>query len=233
MTFETDPALSTPKARGQRLKTLRHMCGLTIHQLAAKYGIGASTIKYWESARSEGLSEKGATKIIKAMQEEGIYCTYMWLMHGVGIHPQIYDVRYGASKKQASAMNSSLEEEIAISNEIALFLKEVPNAITLVVFDDAMEPIYSIGDTIGGGRLVGEDIAKAIGRDCIIETDKKEILCRRLSRGNSLDTYNLSSINPQTTCYPPNIYDVKVVSASPIIRVWKRMGKLETPAQNK
>ncbi len=215
---------SLPIERGKRLKVLRNMSGLTIQELSEMYGIGASTIKYWESARSEGLSGKGAKKIIEAMLDRKVYCTYMWLMHGVGIHPQILDVQLGNAQKQIEAMNSTFEEEIAIANEMDAFLKASTDAITLVIFEDAMEPLYSIGNTIGGVRLYDNDISYAIGKDCIVETSTGEILCRRIGAGNELDTYHLCALNNQTNVYPPNLYDVKLKSVAPIARVWKRIG---------
>jgi len=215
--------LDTPRARGDRLRILRKMSGLTIHKLAAKYGVGSSTIKYWECGRDKGLSAKGARKIIEALRQEGVYCTFMWLMHGVGMHPQIVDMQQSASAKQVAAMNTTLEDETAITNEIALFCSGTPNAVTLVIYDDSLEPFYVIGDTVGGNRFTGAGIERAIGKNCIIETEDRQVVCRKLMRGNVPETFTLCSLNPQTTALPPNFYDVKILSAAPIIRVWKRL----------
>lgn len=222
--------LSSPAERGKRIRILRNMTDLTIQEFANKHGIGASTIKYWECAKSEGLSPKGAKKLVEAMLQEGIYCTYMWLMHGVGIHPQFIDARYGTSKKQVDPMHSSLDAEIAIRNEMDVFLKGSANAVTLTVFEDGMEPYYCIGDAIGGSRLTGNDINFALGRDCIIETEDKQIICRRLVKGNELHKYTLCCVNPFTTFYPLNLYDVNILSAAPISRLWRRFGKNESVA---
>ena len=216
--------LASPAERGNRLRILRNMSGLTIHELADKYGVGASTIKYWECAKSEGLSPKGAKKFIEAMAGEGIYCSYMWLMHGVGIHPQYIDRRYGNSKKQQNPMGTSLEEEMAIYREMDTFLKETDNAVTLAIYDDSMEPFYLLGDTVGGNRLFGEDIVKAFDKDCLIETEDHQVLCRRFTVGHEAEHYTLYCMNPRTTVYPPNMYDVKIISVAPISRIWRRFG---------
>ena len=216
--------LSSPAERGERLRVLRNMSGLTIHELADKYDVGASTIKYWECAKSEGLSPKGAKKFIEAMANEGIYCSYMWLMHGVGIHPQYIDKRYGDTKKQQNPMNTSLEEERAIYREMDLFLKETDNSVTLAVYDDSMEPFYFLGDTVGGNRLFDKDIHKALDRDCLVETEDHQILCRRFTLGNEIDRYTLCCLNHRTTVYPPNMYNIKIVSVAPISRIWRRFG---------
>ena len=221
--LETDANLDSPRARGERLRVLRKMSGLTIHKLAEKYEVGSSTIKYWECGRDKGLSAKGARKIIESMRQEGVYCTFMWLMHGVGMHPQIVDIRQSASTKQVAAMNTTLEEETAIANEIEVFCSGTPNAVTLVIYDDGMEPLYAIGDTVGGSRLVGADIAKAVGKICIVETEDRQVLCRKLARGNTPNVFILCAINPQTTALPPNHYDAKILSVAPISRAWKRV----------
>ena len=85
------------KERGKRLRLIRKMSSLTLDELSSKYNLGISTIKYWECAKSQGLSSKGAKKIVTAMQNEGIQCSYMWLMYGVGLPPQFIDVRFHKS----------------------------------------------------------------------------------------------------------------------------------------
>jgi len=223
----TGENLDSPRERGERLRVLRKMSGLTIHKLAEKYEIGSSTIKYWECGRDKGLSAKGARKIIESLRQEGVYCTFMWLMHGVGMHPQIVDIRQSTSAKQVAAMNTTLEEETAITNEINLFCGATARAVTLVIYDDAMEPMYTIGDTVGGNRLIGAEMIKAVGKNCIIETTDKQVICRRLARGSAPDTFILCAVNPLTTALPPNLYDVKVESVAPISRVWKRLSATE------
>lgn len=216
---------SSAKERGKRLRLVRKMSSLTLDELAKKHRFGVSTIKYWECAKNQGLSSKGAKKIIIAMQSHGVQCSYMWLMHGIGLPPQFIDVHTHSSIKQASyIVQATYEEEKSIAHEISLFCEKISDAITLTVFDDGMEPVYSIGDSIGGKRLYSEDLAKSIGQDCIVETVEHQLLCRRVAQGSDgSDGYNLYCINPYTTANPPHIYGVKLLSAAPISRVWKRL----------
>lgn len=214
---------STPKARGQRLRFLRKMSGLTLQKLAEKYDIGMSTIKYWECAVNEGLSNKGAKKIIHAMQKEGIQCSFMWLMHGVGTLPHILDIRCAGNTPEVITNESVLEEELSIANEIQFFCNKIVDSITLAVFDDGMDPHYSIGDNVGGKRLYGEHINKALGKHCIVETEDNQVFCRKIAPGSKPDRFNVYCVNPNTTVNPPNLYDVKLSSVAPIARVWKRI----------
>lgn len=215
---------SSPKARGKRLRLLRKMSGLTLDVLAQKFHFGTSTIKYWECAKNRGLSSKGAKKIITAMQHHGIQCSYMWLMHGVGLPPQFFDVRFHDSSKAVTGIDQvAYDEEKSIAHEIALFCERIIDAITLTVFDDGMEPIYSAGDSIGGKRLYGDDLVKSIGKNCIIETVDRQLLCRRIAQGSEVDSFNLFCINPHALANPLHLYNVKLLSAAPISRVWRRL----------
>ena len=215
---------SSAKERGKRLRLVRKMSGLTLDELSSKYDLGISTIKYWECAKNQGLSSKGAKKIIMAMQNEGVQCSYMWLMHGVGLPPQFIDVHCSSSAKNTDIIEHvAFEEEKAIELEIALFCEKTDSAITLTTFDDSMEPFYFASDSVGGKRLFGKDLIKAAGKNCIVTTSNGQLLCRRVACGNEPNIFNLYCTNPNTLANPPHLYGIELVSAAPICRVWKRM----------
>jgi transcriptional regulator with XRE-family HTH domain len=218
-----DAQRSSAKERGKRLRLVRKMSGLTLNEISAKYDLGISTIKYWECAKNQGLSSKGAKKIIFSMHKEGIQVSYMWLMHGIGLPPQFLDVRYNKENKNMDMVeHSAYEDEKAIESEIALFCDRIESAMTLTLIDDSMEPLYSLNDSVGGKRLYGSDICKSVGKNCIVETSDSQLLCRRVAQGNELNNFNLYSINPNTLASPPHLYGVKLLSVAPISRIWKR-----------
>lgn len=211
------------KMRGKRLRLIRKMSNLNLNDLADKYNFGISTIKYWECGKNQGLSSKGAKKIIKAMQSEGVQCSYAWLMDGIGLPPQFVDICLSNKAKQSDLSDSNIyEEEISIDQEIALFCKSISNAITLNIIDDGMEPIYCYNHSVGGKRVYDQDLCSVINKDCIVETEDNQILCRRIAQGNSKDSFNLYCINFNTRANPPNMYNIKLLSAAPISRIWKR-----------
>lgn len=214
---------SSAKLRGKRLRLIRKMSNLNLNDLANKYNFGISTIKYWECGKGEGLSIKGAKKIIKAMQSEGVQCSYAWLMNGIGLQPQFVDVCLSNKVKQSKLSDSNIyEEEKSIDQEIALFCKSISDAVTLNIFDDGMEPIYCYNDSIGGKRVYDQDLHSVMNKDCIVETEDNQILCRRIAQGNDKDSFNLYCINSSTKANPPNMYNIKLLSAAPISRIWKR-----------
>lgn len=221
---------SSAKERGKRLRLVRKMSCLTLNDLSTKYDFGASTIKYWECAKCNGLSAKGAKKIIGAIQNEGVQCSFMWLMYGIGSPPQFIDIRYNTSSNADSSDKdigfidqATYDEELAIECEMNLFCEKIAQAITLTVLDDGMAPFYSMGDSVGGKRLYGDNLVKAIGKDCIVETVDNQVLCRRIAKGSGPDTFNLCCTNPNTLANPPHLYDVNLLSVAPISRIWRRM----------
>lgn len=215
---------SSAKERGKRLRLIRKMSGLTLDDLSSKHSFGVSTIKYWECAKNQGLSSKGAKKIITAMQKESVQCSYMWLMHGIGLPPQFVDIHLSQDVKgNINIEQSEYEEEKSIEHEIKVFCNNISNGIALTVFDDGMEPFYSVNDGVGGRRLDFNAFDKAIGRNCIIETFDNKILCRRVAEGNEVGKFNLYCINHKTIVTLPNLYDVKLLSIAPISRIWRRL----------
>lgn len=217
-----DDQLSSAKAKGQRLRFLRKMARLPLLQFAEKYQIGTSTIKYWECAANEGLSPKGAKKILAAMQNEGIQCSYTWLMHGIGLPPQLLDIRYNNHKITLDDSDLALKDELLIKEEITLYCSRAIHAITTLIFDNGLEPTYCMGDNVGGQRLTKNNLSNAVGKDCIIETADNEILCRRVAASSQPNRFNLYCTNPHTTVDTPNLYNIAVTSLAPITRLWKR-----------
>jgi len=204
--------------QAKRLKLLRKISGLTIHQLSTKYNLSESTIKYWESESGGKISEKGAHKIIEAMRKEGVQCSSHWLLQGIGAYPQLIDVRVGSTLP----LNENISDEMQLNREIDFFCQQNQNVITITLTDDSLEPLFSNQDTVGGIRIFSDDIKKCIGKICIIETEDNQIVVKKILQGEKPDLYHLYSINPLSTINPPIITNATIKSAAPVTRVWKR-----------
>lgn len=215
---------SLPEARGKRLKSLRMLAGLSRKMVEEKYEISASTIQSWEDGKAGGLTEKGARRILNALREEGIQCSLNWLLYGIGVGPHVSDKIYipiaEASEEQDLENYSYPDRESALVKELLVFRQSNADAIDMVVMDDSMEPFYSLGDYIGGKRRYAQEIAGAIGLDCIVETTMGEIMFRRLRRGSTSQCFTLTCINPNTLIEKITLYDVELHSAAPVI--WHR-----------
>lgn len=215
----SDP-MSSPSARGKRLKTARLMAGLTRQNLEKKYHISASTIQSWEAAKAGGLTDRGVNRVIPILRQEGIFCSADWLLYGVGNPPQ--PVNLQSKTFQTGKFNPSpqLPEDKVIIQELLAFRELNTNVVDFIVSDDGMEPHFSRGDYVGGKRRMGEDIENVVGMDCIVETVNQGIFLRRLKPGTSSGIYTLICTNPNTTVSTPTLYDQTLLSAAPV--VWHR-----------
>lgn len=89
-----------------------------------------------------------------------------------------------------------------------------------------MSPLYSIGDIVSRIRLTNTDIVNAINKNCIIETENNRFICRKLMHQDNSNFFVLCAINPETVIRPANLYCLKIISAAPIIRIWRYINKL-------
>jgi len=218
-----DSDRSTPLERSHRLKILRQLAGLTTKALSEKHGISHNTLKHWEMATSRGLTEKGAEKIVLAMRQEGVQCSKVWLLHGVGEQPKVVDIQFGQKQQPTQPLLSDTQYDANVHKEIELFCQLYDDAITFAVIDDGMEPFYREGDVVGGRRLTGDAIADAVGQHCIIETADKQFLCRQLTLGTQPEHFHAYCTNRQTSVAPV-LQDIQLISATPITRIWRLFG---------
>ncbi len=213
-----DP-MSSPAARGKRLKTARLMASLTRKGLEKKYGISASTIQSWEAAKAGGLTDRGVNRVIPILREEGIFCTSDWLLYGIGNAPQPTNI-HAHQTKETKPLIPELTEDKIIIQELLAFRDLNTNVVDFIIEDDGMEPHFQKGDYVGGRRRTGDDIAELLGMDCIVETTNNEIFLRRLKPGSRTGVYTLICTNPDTSVIVPTLYDQNLLSAAPII--WHR-----------
>ncbi len=216
-----DP-LSSPAARGKRLKILRKMSDLSREKMEEKYRISANTIQSWEAAKAGGLTNKGAERIISAFHTEGISCSVDWLLYGIGSPPMLRTAERYLIHETAHTNYSTigLPEDKAIIQELQTFRTLNLNTLDTLVNDNGMLPYYCPGDYVAGNRRTGDAILQLVGRNCVVEMATNEILLRRIQRCNHLGSYTLSCINPDTSVRQPTLYEQKLISAAPII--WHR-----------
>lgn len=203
--------------RGKRVRLVRNMTDMTIDVFANKIGVSNRTVKYWENGDFGGLSEKGAEKIVAANNILKIQCSIIWLLYGEGSYPILTGKPYSPNFSLKNNRLNDYDEKI--QEEVHYFISNNLNAVTMQIVDDSMEPCFIIGDIVGGKRRKNKEIKNALHKDCIIETKKQQLLCRRLLPGTKTKLFNLCCINQKTNS-PFIITDVEIISAAPII--WLR-----------
>ena len=209
---------------GERLRRARILAGVpTRREFQEKHRISANTLQGWEQGKNP-LSEKGARRVIEAFKKEGLLCSLEWLIHGHGMPPRPYEMLNAGLPTELHAdlafMDQNLREEQAIYKEIQLFRNQNANSIVLSITDDAMEPYYAVGDYIGGCQVPQHQIENYLNQVCIIELENNLVLPRYIQAGKQPNSYTASCTNPRTTTAPLNIYNVKIITAAPIL--WHR-----------
>lgn len=221
---DTEQDESGSKARARRLLCVREMSGLSRDKIQHRYGIARGTLQNWESARFGGLTVKGARAMIKAYLAEGIFCDLEWLLHGIGGGP-IYKKKESMLTVQAggghgSTMDAALSaDKTSIAQEILYFRNNSPNAIDMVIQDDAMAPYLNRGDYIAGFKVYQESIESLIGKHCIVQTAEHGLMARLLAPSTVLNRYCLQARNVFTEkC--PYLVDCEILFAAEV--VWIR-----------
>ena len=117
-----------------------------------------------------------------------------------------------------NGMPPLLAQENTIQKEIEFFKTNNPNAVVIMVSDDAMEPVYSNGDFVGGIQYRDlKKIEACVGHDCIIEIGEGTFFRRLMKRKNG---FSLVCVNAQTETDEPVIFAKNILAATPII--WHR-----------
>ncbi|MAV28298.1 MAG: hypothetical protein CMF43_00620 [Legionellales bacterium] len=202
-----------PRARARRLLALRGLAGLSRDLLHKRYGIAKATVQNWESARAGGLTRKGAQRILKVYHAEGVVCSFDWLMHGVGVGPELVSQLRSvpASDVPTKASLSGLAGDID-------FLRTLYDHVVDMPLDDrSMQPAYPQSAHLVGISYYKDHIQQAVGHDCIIHAVSHPPMFRRLMPSDQVDHYHLVPLNLSGDF--PIITNVEVLSAAPVLWV--------------
>jgi len=199
-----------------RLKYLRKdLLRRPRHYLQDKYGLSTETLKAWENGKVN-LTHKSLTRCIDLYHQEGISVTKKWIQTGDGAIPTITPIIHDVSTTYT--LEEDEDDSSLMIKEIEFFKKSTPNAVTMLITGKEMMPNYNPGDYIGGRFKHGNNIEKALNKDCIIKTKKGKLLFRRLVRSNTKNRYNLTCLNPDNgTNTSPILVDVAVECVAPVI----------------
>ena len=192
---------------GGRVKLARNMLGLSRKELEERFHISVNTLQAWESDKNI-LTDKGAKKLNEAFIKLGLLCSEDWLLTGGGITPILL--------QNISELPNEMNEDICILREIEAFKAINPDPIVVIINDDGMEPIYSIGDFVGGNKKNNLQLESLVGENCIIVTFQGDTLVRKILKGSKEQYYNLACINIITN-QQPIIPDIKIRFAARIV----------------
>lgn len=223
----TQDDLASPKAKGERLRRIRHLANLSREEFCSEGEINLTTLISWEVGRFGGLSAKGAARVIARVAKEGVFTTSEWLLYEIGMGPEVKaDYKKLKLPQENSDSEIIIPEKTAIIEELILFRKLNKNAIDCLIEDDAMLPHYRQGDYVAGTKRFGERIKLLVSKDCIVQMNDGRIIMRNLQLGPRENSFNLISTNLHAKTKNAIIYDVNVVVAAPVL--WHRRNEMYT-----
>ncbi|HAU0227414.1 TPA: helix-turn-helix transcriptional regulator [Legionella pneumophila] len=210
-------AKNSTSEMGQRIKRARMLAGLSRRDLEEKHGVSIHTLQSWELGRNP-LNQAKAANLVEILHQYDVSCSIDWLLEGRGKGPSVIENEFKNFPFLEEAVGGLLATEQAIQKEIDFFKSNNPNAVVIMVSDDAMEPEYMPGDFIGGIKFIDRDKkGECVGHDCIVETTDG-MFFRRLIK--SEDKHLLVCNNNRTTVSDPVISADSILSIAPVI--WHR-----------
>ncbi len=214
---QTDMKRSDPAIRGDRIKSARMLAGYTRKSFAEQFCIPTATIRAWEEppTNRKGITSNGAKRLIKALNNSGVYCTSDWLLSGKGPGPTM--INQLSDNEQPDQIHWGQEE--AVFRDINAFKRNNHSPLVAVITDNAMLPFYNYGDYVGGVIREKSQIRSLVGQNCIIDLGDR-IVVRRISVVNKNDFFTLSALNMDTNVEEPIITNVRIEAAAQI--VWHR-----------
>jgi len=206
----------------ERVRLARIMSGCDRKQFEERYSISANTLRFWENPRgnSNGISPKGAQKMINALDKAGVSCSANWILEGAGSPPTILN-----EINVTNADHDSWIEDEAILLEVDFFRKNNPEATTLIMSDDGLEPWIKQGDYVGGIVNKKAKISNFFGKICILQTDNYGTMVRKVEKNNNTKQTVLYSTNPNShVC--PIINDANINWFAEVVWTRRKSGSL-------
>lgn len=218
-TVEKDkPSSAIRKERAERLKHLRELTRLSRQQFAKHYKLPYGSLQNWEDPKYGGLTKTGAPRVIAALKEEGIFVSMGWLLYGKDPAPYVSVSALLERMNIRQNANTVANESVIIGEELGLFKHHYKEALEATVADNAMSPAFEKNDQVAGKKFSPSQAASLVGKICIVMTENKQTLVRKLEAGSQPNRYNLVSINPNAKS--ATIKNAAILSVAPIL--WMR-----------
>jgi DNA-binding transcriptional regulator YiaG len=170
--IDANNAASIIETFGTRLQAIRGFLRLPRETFAQRHGIPAVTLKAWELSKST-ISNTHMSKLLNALEKEGIHCSTEWLLEGKGASPFL--AREGQSNGTLSGIYAEQD----------CFLKNNPQSLIQTVPDMAMSPYFEKGDYVGGVKADLNDKIEKKDAFIVYVADQPEPLIRFIHQDKS------------------------------------------------
>jgi transcriptional regulator with XRE-family HTH domain len=185
---------------GEKIKRLRLALGESQEVFGERFGVEQATVSRWQKGSPVGRQYEQAIADLAGMTVGDFFHSPAQpkLTRLIGV---------------ASAGRVKFTPQTGERGEHVYLDLGGPDEIALKVQDNSMSPVYRTGDILIGRKLQGPDIAKAIGKDCIVRTNAGDGYVRILRASGKPGQYSLRAYNPTED----DVTDVHLDFAAPII----------------
>ena len=204
--------------RGKRIKLARQLANLTRKDMMTLHNINSNTLHAWEKGVNS-VTETSAKQLEEAFSKSGLVLTAEWLLHGIG--SGITD-NFNTEVTDRNFIDAlSIRGDLIIFDEINYFRKKNANAVSVMITDDMLSPIFNRGDYVGGINVFGSDITSLVSEFCIITTNDKQLLHRKILKHFDNNNYLAAGINPFSCSSDISSATYSLYSAAKITRHWR------------
>ncbi len=207
--------------RGKRVKLARMLVELTRKDIDERYSISQHTIHAWEKG-TNCLTEKNAERLVEVFSREGLAITKDWLLYGTDLQLSTSVEPKGKNKELQDALN--ITGDFKILNEVNFFLENNNNSISAMITDEALLPIFCVGDYVGGINVDSAYVPNLVGEFCIITDSEGRILIKKVFSHHKNNSFLIGNINPLFNAGEPAHFVCDIHSAAKITRHW-RLGR--------
>lgn len=198
------------KARGERIRAVREALGFSRSGFE-DFGIQMGTLQNWEDGRRNGVTTKGAKRLVEAFKGAGAHVTVEWLLEAEGPEPIIAPKSVTGDKLPSSLDEGRMD---AFTHQLLLSVhSHYHHVIDMLISNDNFSPMVRVGDCVAGFRYLANDIEKALNRMCIVQLKEGEMCLGVLSK----DDYGLLQLQRSLKPGEDTPQAVEIHSAAPVI----------------
>lgn len=204
--------------RGKRVKLARTLSNLTRKELFEKYNINPNTIRSWEEGANL-LTESKAIQLVEIFNQEGFAITLEWLLYGEELG--------FINKPNLDSKNQNLKDiihlrgDLKVIEEINYFKHNNINAVSCVIADESLFPVFCTGDYVGGINTMGKKLNELIGEFCIITTQDSQTIIKKIFGHKDHNFFMVGGINPFSKTSELHYFTCAITAAAKITRHWR------------
>jgi hypothetical protein len=165
--------------RASRIREVRRMLGMTRKELV-DLGLALGSVQNWEDGRQNGLTQKGAGRLVEAFRLSGAIVTEQWLMEGEEPGPVLAPKTIKDLEVRPAICSGDIDK--LVRDILHLLYANVGPIADTIISSDVLAPMFFTGDCVAGIRYTKDEADKALEQFCIVQTADGKLLVGYLSK---------------------------------------------------